>query len=280
MKVIAFSGRARCGKSYITQTLARHLWDSGDYIPVVLPLAAPLKEAAAEAGFPKETHPQEYRTYCQETGAAMREADPDHWLRLWHDMFLDAMMRELGHSSEFVVIVDDVRYENELEFINNMANSKTIFVTEGTRSGTLEDDSAEWREHHSEYLANDARDNWEEYEDRFDFLFSNDQEAYEDLLAYISMGDGLGKVTEAWLGNHKCECALCKAFISNTDVDEEELTAKLNEIFGSDLGLAVEGVIDDIDGVDEIIEIEPLDPSEDIEPYDLEDDVDDSDPTD
>ena len=39
MKVIAFSGRARVGKSHITNTLARALWDSGKYIPVVLPLS-------------------------------------------------------------------------------------------------------------------------------------------------------------------------------------------------------------------------------------------------
>ncbi len=200
MKVIAFSGRARCGKSYITNTAARALWDMG-YTPVVLPLAAPLKEAAAEAGFPKDTDPEGYRLYCQEHGAAERAKDPDHWLKLWYDMYLDAMMRELGTTGEYVVIVDDVRYPNELNLINQMENSTSIFVSEGSRSATLEDANAEWRSHHSEYLANDANEDFTKYEDDFDYLFVNDGAPFKDLAGYIT--DGANKVLKAWLGNNE-----------------------------------------------------------------------------
>jgi len=232
MKVIAFSGRARVGKSHITNTLARALWDSGKYVPVVLPLAAPLKQAAAEAGFAKDQDPTGYRAYCQEHGAAKREANPDHWLELWHSMFLDKMMDELNSSSEYVVIVDDVRYENELTLINNLSDSKTIFVSEGTRSGTLEDNDAEWRNHHSEYLANEAEANWKDYASQFDFLFRNDADAYTDLEAYITAGDDCGKVIEAWLGNHDCPCAFCDSHIQNVSLDEAALIAEMNDALG------------------------------------------------
>ena len=233
MKVIAFSGRARVGKSHITTTLARALWDSGNYVPVVLPLALPLKRAAAEAGFAKDEDPTGYRAYCQEHGAAKREANADHWLELWHSMFLDTAMRELGSSREFVVIVDDVRYQNELTLIGNMSDSKTIFVDEGSRSGTLEDDNAEWRNHHSEYLANEAHDDWNHWSGSFDFLFRNDGDAYTDLLEYITAGDDCGKVIEAWLGNHDCPCAFCDSHIQNIALDEAALIAEMNDALGN-----------------------------------------------
>ena len=205
MKIIAFSGRARVGKSHITAALSRQLWDNG-YVPVVLPLAAPLKAAAAEAGFPKDTHPAEYRSFCQTEGAAARDLDQDHWLKLWHDMYLDKMMNELGSDAEYVVIVDDVRYANELQLINQMDNSKTIFVDEGSRSGTLEEDDAAWRDHHSEYLANEAHADWPSHRDDYDFRIINDGEVYEDLTNYITLGDDRGKVIEERLGNHDREC--------------------------------------------------------------------------
>ena len=256
MKVIAFSGRARCGKSYISKVAARALWDMG-YVPVTIPLAAPLKEAAAEAGFPKETRPEEYRLFCQEHGAAKREENPDHWLGLWYDMYLDARMRELGSKGEYVVIVDDVRYPNELDLINKIENSTTIFVSEGSRSATLEDADAEWREHHSEYLANDAMEDFSKYRDDFDYLFVNDGDAFDDLKGYLTIGDN--KVLNAWTCGMECDCVLCRAFVENTepnqDVLEEEIIGKLQEYFD---------IVDDVD--DAIIPLEEEEDDNDDEP--------------
>lgn len=186
----------------------------------------------------------------------MRDANPDHWLELWHSMLLDKMMDELESSCEYVVIVDDVRYENELTLINNLSNSKTIFVSEGTRSGTLEDEYASWRNHHSEYLANEAAANWDNYRDQFDFLFRNDGDVYNDLKEYITAGDDCGKVIEAWLGNHDCPCAFCDAHIQNTSINEEALIREMNDVLGAvpEVELDLDEDDDDDDLVDEDME--------------------------
>lgn len=243
MKVIAFSGRARCGKSYISKVASRILWDMG-YVPITLPLAAPLKDAAAEAGYPKETHPEQYRLFCQEQGAAKREENPDHWLGLWYDMYLDARMRELGSSSEYVIIVDDVRYPNELDLINKIENSTTIFVSEGSRSATLEDADADWRQHHSEYLANDANENYSKYEKDFDFLFVNDGDPFKDLQEYLTAGDN--KVVKSWVEGMECDCVLCRAFVENSspdaDILEDQIIEKLQEY------------LDEVDDVEDLLE--------------------------
>lgn len=294
MRIIAFSGRARVGKSHITNTLASILWESGNYIPVVLPLAAPLKAAAAAAGFAKEEDPTGYREYCQQYGAAEREADPNHWLELWHSMFLDKMMNELNHKEEYVVIVDDVRYANELELINNLSNSTTIFIDEGSRSGTLEDDDAAWRQHHSEYLANEAHADWDNSKVDFDARFINDGMAYSNLTHYLTDGEGMGSVVNSWLGLHDCDCLPCEVHNTNDpsllrdaaasaalvktvkemcddddDMTDEDLAAierSLQSILGDDISLTdldfdEDDTISDAQRVEEIIEdyLEELD---------------------
>ena len=79
---------------------------------MVKPFAGPLKKHVSEnLGYSKETHPNEYREYCQSEGASKRKEDPDHWVKLWMKDMVEEWNEEM-ETSELPVLylVDDVRY--------------------------------------------------------------------------------------------------------------------------------------------------------------------------
>lgn len=154
MQIIGLTGQARAGKSYVAQYIAERAWEKR-MVPVFVSFAGALKRAAAEAGHPKETDPQGYRTFCQTVGAYARQQDPYHWVKLTMKEIAEVARREqeaieAGHDVwERVVIIDDVRYRNEVEAIIWMGGL-IGHISAGSR---LPEADAPWRSHDSERLA-------------------------------------------------------------------------------------------------------------------------------
>ena len=154
MKVIGFTGQARCGKSYLSDRLAKAAFDAGQR-PYLVSFAGALKRASAEAGFPKDTHPSEYREFCQTHGAEMRAKDPDYWVKKTIEeinelaQLENKLLNEGNKYWEVVVIIDDVRYQNEIDTILKMGGD-IVHVTAGNR---LPVPHARFRRHESEKLA-------------------------------------------------------------------------------------------------------------------------------
>lgn len=154
MKVIGFTGQARCGKSYLSDRLAKAAFDAGQR-PRLVSFAGALKRASAEAGFPKDTHPSEYREFCQTHGAEMRAKDPDYWVKKTIEeinelaQLENELLNEGNKFWEIVVIIDDVRYQNEIDTILKMGGD-IVHVTAGSR---LPVPHARFRRHESEKLA-------------------------------------------------------------------------------------------------------------------------------
>ena len=154
MEIIGLTGQARCGKSHAAEYLCKLAFEAGA-TPHRVSFAGALKRASAEAGFPKETHPKEYREFCQTEGAARRAEDPDHWVKLTLQEIKEIRDKEdkkleEGHKFwEQVVIIDDVRYQNEIDAILRMGGTMA-HICAGDRLPTPH---ARWRRHESEKMA-------------------------------------------------------------------------------------------------------------------------------
>jgi hypothetical protein len=162
MKIIGFGGKGRVGKTTTAVFLSSWIEETfDDYYVEIVPFALPLKiEVAQKAGYSswmeyKEEHPTMYRTECQRLGSLARDEYQEYWIDLWGKCVdkVDKMAKEMDKKP--VVIVDDVRYTNELHELK-LRNAHTVFVSHGRR--VLEDADAEWREHESEDLANDTEE--------------------------------------------------------------------------------------------------------------------------
>ena len=160
MKIIAFAGLALAGKTTAAEASAAHLFKQG-YNPVIEQFAGPLKRASALLGFVKGgEYDTLYREFCQWAGQRARDENPDWFVNLMSDR-LDVIAQEeadrltlsqrdavLWH--ETVVLIDDVRFENELELVKRYSGT-TVFVSASRRLGDLD---ADWRRHISERMAN------------------------------------------------------------------------------------------------------------------------------
>lgn len=180
MRIFQISGKGRSGKTTVAKIIAREVFERG-YIPVMLPFAKALKAKAESMGYGKDTHPEEYRKFCQELGSSKRKDNPDFWVMETYGLMLETMAKELEYSQdedrdyyEHVIIQDDVRYMNELG-LGRELSAIQLFVYSSGRS--LEDNSADWRNHESEKLANDVEESFErpnsEYEELFDEIIDN-----------------------------------------------------------------------------------------------------------
>lgn len=180
MIILGMSGKARTGKS----TLCRELYDAAERVGwdvIVKPFAGPLKKHVTEVlGFSKESHPDEYRSYCQSEGAGKRKENPNHWVNLWLEDIKKERKKELRSSSRPVLyLVDDVRYPNEIEILrSSLVNATVIFVKHGSRE--IEDPNGEWRSHESERLSNENEAKTDEdLKQLYDFVIHNDKSKEE-----------------------------------------------------------------------------------------------------
>ena len=166
MKTIMFSGKARVGKTHAANLIAELAFADG-LRPVFLPFAKPIKDKAKAEGYTKEDNPQEYRSYCQLMGETARGIDPDHWVKAWQKEFesyqdkeSDLIRQDKKHW-EYLVIVDDCRYLNEIALCKDL-NAHLCFISHGPRE--LEDHNGDWRNHESEEWANEVENNGQDYD--------------------------------------------------------------------------------------------------------------------
>ena len=191
MKIIAVGGLAQAGKTTAVQAAAQYLFEKG-YHPVLEQFARPLKLAAASLGFYKGGDTDHlYRWFCQTIGQKCRAIDPD-WVPKRLADRLDVLAQEESDEllidedatwSERVVLIDDVRYMNELALIEKYSG-KTMFISAARRLPTL--DEEDWRKHDSEVLAT-KYENGLIPDETFNITLSNNEEGGQEAFEAICM---------------------------------------------------------------------------------------------
>lgn len=104
--LLGLAGKAGAGKDTIADELVKRFGFVKASFAFFVKVDAMLK-----AGFTRsevfETKPREVREWLQRHGEAMRQRDPDHWVRK-----LDAAI-----AGRHRVVISDVRYPNEVEYV-------------------------------------------------------------------------------------------------------------------------------------------------------------------
>lgn len=187
MMVIGFAGCARGGKTTAARYMRAWAADHG-MRPIIHSFASPMKRAAERIGLSKEKDPDKYRSTLQRWGESRRNPDykqgvtgPDYWVgRAIFDLLeyqlserrlydsLDHLMLNSNHK-EVVVLIDDLRYPNEVEMVE-MMGGVTIFID---GSGRIKDMDAPYRQHESEKMAMDYTNG--KIPDLFDFTILNNK---------------------------------------------------------------------------------------------------------
>jgi hypothetical protein len=232
MITILLAGQARVGKTTAATYIASYA-KKQEYRPIILPFAQSIKDAAAAAGFSKETNPEEYRKYCQAEGEGRRKENPDHWINLFKEKWLELRKKDEQESQstdkiwkETVVIVDDCRYLNELNFGKSIG-AKTILISKGSR--TLAEANADWRKHESEDMANQYELGNKDYQDIFEFVVKNEG-TKEDFQHKLK--DRLPLWLDATPFSYvDCDCAGCKKMKRDEKVTLEEF---FKDLFGEE----------------------------------------------
>lgn len=232
MITILLAGQARVGKTTAAELIQKEA-KKRDYKPIILPFAKAIKDEATKAGYDKETKPEEYRKYCQAMGESKRAEDPDHWVKMFKKQWMSLYEKdnEAAQSldklwKETVVIVDDCRYLNELNFGKSIG-AKTVFISKGTRK--LVESDAEWRKHESEDMANQYESGNKDYLDIFDWVINNAESKTE-------FESKLKTRIPLWLESTplayvECDCVGCKAMKKDTPVPLEDF---IKELFDMD----------------------------------------------
>ena len=160
MQIYAFLGPARVGKTSASNHLHEVCEKRGYYVQR-LSFAGPIKAGCARLGVTKEEQPDEYRSLAQRWGAGRRLRNPLHYIRKMGRAIerirrveqedyakLDAQGK-LDCWDETVIIIDDVRYENEVKALTDIG-AEVCFLNPGERLNLTE----EFRQHESEALSN------------------------------------------------------------------------------------------------------------------------------
>lgn len=159
MRIFAFAGPARAGKTSAADFLQEECEERGFYVERVS-FAGILKSGCERLGITKERDEGEYRALAQRWGQSRRERDPDYWVKKTVRKINKMMKTEHEDFNRFddgdgdcweetVVIIDDVRYPNEVDAVNKLGGT-VVFIDPGKRV----DMDAEWRSHESETMAN------------------------------------------------------------------------------------------------------------------------------
>lgn len=186
MRLIAFAGPARSGKTTVADIVAKHAIDAG-YNVVREAFAGPLKRAAERVGAGKADDPDRYRSLCQRWGAEKRVKEPGFWVRRMKSRLTKlsqyeaedygniALPQSYALWKETLVLIDDVRYENEVDLVRE-TGGVVVFIDPGRRLNLDED----FRKHESEKMANDVLAGKLE-RDLFDDMLVNGRDDLESL---------------------------------------------------------------------------------------------------
>lgn len=231
MIIVLIGGKARVGKTTLANVIAEYCVNN-NLTPRMVPFAYGIKKAAELKGLTKDSNPKAYRDFCQTLGESMRIKNPDHWVDEWKVKVAEIEkeeqleMQNNDSYKERIVIVDDCRYMNEVA-IGRKLGATCIFVKQGKR--IIEDDSAEWREHPSEDLANKIESKDKNYNDIFKYIIPNDS-TLDVFKKHII------KNIPTWLGlladgrKYQCNCEICKASRENREPDPVKVMEDILEI--------------------------------------------------
>lgn len=222
------AGPARAGKTTLANIIAKLAFEKGQ-IPVLASFAGSIKEAANEKGYLKDMYPEKYREFCQHTGATLRAADSDHFVKEMGMVIREAREEEkeaLDSKSEYwerVIIIDDVRYSNEVAF-GVERDATLIFLS---REDVNTED--EWRQHESEELANSviSGENTEVL-GLFDHVVENNG-SLKDLSKKVK-----AMVSATSKASGLCDCYACKARRAGRMPEIEEALEELMDMIFDD----------------------------------------------
>ena len=160
MRIFAFLGPARVGKTTAADMLDLQLRERGYYVER-LSMAAPIKDGMKRVGITKEEQPEQYRSLAQRWGAGRRGRNPDHYVDKaarkierfqnveradWAKLNFDG---NLECWDETAIIIDDIRYGNEIDLMRELG-ATVVWVDGNTRINFSE----AFRQHESEAMAN------------------------------------------------------------------------------------------------------------------------------
>jgi energy-coupling factor transporter ATP-binding protein EcfA2 len=148
MKIVAIAGRKGAGKTSLAKYLSSHIKDTRR-----CSFAQPIKAALLGCGFPamymddpalkEQTAPgwgTSYRLLAQTLGNGWRSLNPDIFVQRWMEAVKAATLP--GNSPDgLVVIVDDLRYANEVEALEALG-ALIIYLDAGDRLGENTDSDA------------------------------------------------------------------------------------------------------------------------------------------
>lgn len=229
MHVIGIGGIAGSGKT----TAADYIQIESinfDCKPIRLSFADLVrKEAGERSGYDdwrilKEKDPNEYRKLCQ---SIADDGRPSRWVNYMNEKLATIQKQELEDDDpvfcERVVIIDDVRYENEIELLKAW-HAELIFVFAGDRK--VQNANGKWRAHESEWLNQKIEGGSADAEAFFKWsVFNNGSEMQfekklHDRLQYVLGVDPTRFANE-------CTCVSCRGF--RCDVQADELIAGFKE---------------------------------------------------
>ena len=228
MFVIGIGGIAGSGKSTAADFIEIESINH-DCKPIRLSFADPVRaQAAEEAGFEdwrilKDQNHEMYRILCQSIADAGR---PSKWVNIMHEKLKEIQKEEAEDScpifEERLVIIDDVRYPNELELVNSW-QGVTLFIRQGDRPV---EDSGAWRAHDSEWLNQQVEAARPEYADSYEWEIFNDR---DEVALEKKLMDRLPAFTGVAPNRYsdKCNCTSCKIF--RADVSSSEMIDSFRE---------------------------------------------------
>jgi len=232
MITILLSGQARVGKTTAAEFIASYA-KKKDFKPIILPFAKAIKDEATALGLSKDTDPHKYRQFCQAIGEKNRKDDPDYWLNIFKKTWKETILKDDKDSQdesklwrETVIIVDDCRYLNELNF-GRTSGAICVFLSRGQRD--LFEQTGEWRNHESEELANKTDSGEKDYVQMFDWMIKNDgsiKDLHAKLLTRLPLWLGLDPT--AYL---ECDCKGCEKTKRDEPLSIDEF---FEDLFGDD----------------------------------------------
>ena len=166
MNIVGFAGPAQAGKTTAAGFLTEALVKEGQTI-YPMSFAAPLRNCLACLGVSKEPLPTLYRKLAQDIGSNLRNPEylpnitgPDYFINLMSHSIAERIAAEqqeydAGDEDDgaewSTIIIDDVRYPNEIKMIRAMGGV-VAFIDPGQRIKLDE----EFRKHESEQLATEC----------------------------------------------------------------------------------------------------------------------------
>lgn len=170
--IFLISGKAESGKSTLAKYLTTEIVNA-NYASYCIPFAGAVKKIAKEMGWDGNKD-EKGRNLLQFIGEQGRQYDPDIWVK--KAMVNIDEIRSLLREISLPIIIDDVRYKNEIEKIEaNYSNVIKIRINRPNHENSL-----------TEAQRNDKSEiDLDDYKG-FDFVFTND-EGLEKIESFANM---------------------------------------------------------------------------------------------